>query len=84
MALPSCGPQTWWLKSDSADWASEDRLLLRSAGAGKDSLPATEMSVSGPVISISAADSAGSATVVTRDLRSGNYEVYRIALACGD
>jgi hypothetical protein len=84
MALPSCGTQTWWLKSDSADWASEDRLLLRSAGAGKDSLPATEMSVSGPVISISAADSAGSATVVTRDLRSGNYEVYRIALACGD
>jgi len=82
--LPSCGTQTWWLKSDSADWASEDRLLLRSAGAGKESLPAAEMSVSGPVISISAADSAGSATVVTRDLRSGNYEVYRIALACGD
>jgi hypothetical protein len=84
MALPSCGTQTWWLKSDGVDWASQDRLLLRSAGASKETVPATEMNVSGPVISIGAADSTGSATVVTRDLSSGNYEVYRIALACGD
>ena len=84
VALPSCGTQTWWLKSDSGDLASEDRLLLRSAGAGKETAPATEMNVSGPVISISAADTTGSATIVTRDLSSGNYEVYRIALVCGD
>ena len=84
MVSPSCGPQAWWLRSDSVDWASEDRLLLHSAGAGKETSAAAEMNIPGPVISISAADSTGSATVVTRDLSSGNYEVYRIALACGD
>jgi len=84
MALPSCGAQTWWLKSEGVDWATEDRLLLRSAGAGKDAAAVAELSVRGPVISISAADRADSATVVVRDLRSGNYEVYRVALACGD
>ncbi len=84
MSLPSCGAQTWWLKSDGVDWASEDQLLLRSAGTGKDAAAVAELGVDGPVISISAADSPGSATVVVRDLRSGNYEVYRVALACGD
>ena len=84
MALPGCGTQTLWLKSDGLDWASEDRLLLRNAGAGKDAAAVAELRVGGPVVSISAAESAGSATVVVRDLGSGNYEVYRVALACGD
>src|SRR5262249_46724851 len=84
MVSPSCGTRAWWLRSDSVDWASEDRLLLGRAGAGKRRSAGTEMNISGPVISISDADSTGSATVVTRDLSSGNYEVYRIALSCGD
>jgi len=84
MALPSCGTQTWWLKSDSVDWATEDRLLLGNAGAGKDAAVVAELGVGGPVVSISAGEGAGNATVVVRDLSSGNYEVYRVALACGD
>ena len=83
LALPGC-TQTLWLKSDGLDWASEDRLLVRNAGAGKDAAVVAELSVAGPVISISAAESAASATVVVRNLGSGNYEVYRVALACGD
>jgi hypothetical protein len=39
LALPSCGAQTWWLKSDGVDWTEEDRLLLRSAGAGGKQRP---------------------------------------------
>jgi hypothetical protein len=84
MALPSCGKQAWWLKSDGVDWTEEDRLLLRNAGAGRDVTAIAELGMPGPVISISAADNGGSATVVVRDLGSGNYEVYRVALACGD
>jgi hypothetical protein len=84
MAQSSCGTQTWWLKSDGMDWTSVDRLLLRNAGAGRDAAVAAELSVGGPVISISAGDSAGNAIVVVRNLGSGNYEVYRVALACGD
>jgi hypothetical protein len=66
------------------DWTSEDRLSLHNAGAAKDAAAVAELRVGGPVVSISAAESAGSATVVVRDLGSGNYEVYRVALACGD
>jgi len=84
MALPSCGTQTWWLKSAGGDFASEDRLLLRNTAAGKDAAPVAEMAVAGPVISISAGPNAASATVVLRNLGTGNYEVYRVALACGD
>jgi hypothetical protein len=84
MSMPSCGAETWWLTSDGADWTAEDRLLLSGVGAGKDAVTVAELSVGGPVISISAADSAASATAVVKDLDSGNYEVYRVALACGD
>jgi len=81
MALPGCGKQTWWLKSDSKDWTTEDRLLLRAA-AGKEAAPAAQMDVAGPVISISAAGSPALAAVTLRNLATGNYEVYRVALAC--
>jgi hypothetical protein len=84
MAQPSCGIQTWWLKGDGADWTSEDRLLLRNAGAGKETATAAELGMDGPVISISAGEGVGSATVVVRNLSSGVYEVYRVELACGD
>lgn len=82
IAPPSCVVQTWWLKSEGVDWSTEDRLLLRNAGAGKEVV--AELSVGGPVISISAGDAAGNAAVVIRDLGSGDYEVYRVAVACSD
>jgi hypothetical protein len=84
MALASCGRQAWWLKSDGVDWTSNDRLLLRNIGAGREAAAVAELDVAGPVISISAGENAGDAAVVVRNLRSGNYEVYRVALACGD
>ena len=84
MATPNCGMQTWWLRSDSGDFASEDRLLLRNAANGKDAASVAELGIAGPVISIAAGDSAGSATVTARNLRTGNYEVYRLAVACGE
>lgn len=84
MATPNCGTQTWWLRSDSGDFASEDRLLLRNAANGKDAAWVAELGIAGPVISIAAGGSAGSATVTARNLRTGNYEVYRLAVACGE
>lgn len=84
MATPNCGAQTWWLRSDGGDLASEDRLLLRNAGNGQDATPAAEMGITGPVISIGAGESAGSATVTARNLRTGNYEVYRVVVVCGE
>ncbi len=84
LASPACGVQTWLLKSDTTDWTAEDRLLLRNSSAGRDPAPLAELSVPGPVQSIAAGPDSGSATVVVRNLSSGNYEVYRVALACGN
>jgi hypothetical protein len=82
LAAPACGAQTWWLKSDGADWTSEDRLLLRNSGAASNAAATAELSMPGPVFSIGAGTDAGSATAVVRNVATGNYEVYRVALAC--
>ncbi len=84
LAAQMCGTRTWWLRSDGTDWTSEDRLLLRNAGAANNAAPVAELNVPGPVFSISAGPDAGSATVVVRNVVTGNYEVYRVALACAN
>jgi hypothetical protein len=82
VAAAACGAHTWWLRSDGLDWSSEDSLTLRNSGAASNSLPVAEMKVPGPVFSISAGPDNGSATVVVRNVATGSYEVYRVALAC--
>jgi len=84
MAVPRCGTQTWWLKSDAGDFASTDRLLLENSGAAKDAPTVAEVGIAGPVISIGAGESVATAAVVARNLSSGNYEVYRVAAVCED
>jgi len=83
MTMADCGKEASWLGSDSGDFVSEDRLLLRDAADGKEA-PLAELPAAGPVLSISAGPDARSATVVLFNLGSGNYEVYRVAVACGD
>jgi hypothetical protein len=79
-----CGTHTWWLRSDGTDWSSEDRLLLRNSLAANNAAPVAELNVPGPVFSISPGPDSGSATVVLRNVLTGNYEVYRVALACAN
>src|SRR5258707_1480673 len=84
LTAPACGAQTWWLKSDGTDWTSEDRMLLRNSGAASNAAPTAELSVPGAVFSIGAGADVGSATAVVRNVATGNYEVYRVALACAN
>ncbi len=84
LAAPGCGAQTWWLRSDGTDWTSQDRLLLRNSGAASNAAPNAELSVPGPVYSVGAGADVGSATAVVRNVATGNYEVYRVALACAN
>jgi hypothetical protein len=82
LAAQVCGTRTWWLRSDGTDWTSEDRLLLRNSGAANNAAPMAELNVPGPVFSISPGPDSASAAVVVRNVVTGNYEVYRVALAC--
>jgi hypothetical protein len=84
LAAQACGTHTWWLRSDGTDWTAEDRLLLRNSGAANNAAPVVELNVPGPVFSISAGPDSGSAAVVLRNVVTGNYEVYRVALACAN
>jgi hypothetical protein len=84
LAVAACGTHTWWLRSDGADWTSEDRLTLRNSVAPSNSPPAAELNVPGPVFSIGAGPDAGSATAVVRNVVTGIYEVYRVALSCAN
>jgi hypothetical protein len=79
VALP-CDGSRWTLASDAGDKSSPDHLLLSDANADR-STATSLFEFGGPVISL-AAGNAGTAVLVTFNLSSGEYEVYRITLSC--
>jgi len=61
-----------------------DRLELLNSSSPQAQGPAvTELATPGPVLSISSGEALRGDTAVVFNLATGNYEVYRIALACG-
>ena len=50
----------------------------------KEELFKADPGKAGPVFSIGAGADVGSATAVVRNVATGNYEVYRVALACAN
>ena len=45
--------------------------------------PVAGLATNGPVVSISSGEALRADTVVVFNLSTGNYEVYRVSLACG-
>lgn len=80
----SCDQAVWWLRADSGDWSVPDRLLLRKPSQAEGEPSFSELAVPGPVISISSGQAIRADTAVVFNLSTGNYEVYRITLACGN
>lgn len=81
---PSCDPAGWKIISDGRDWTSPEMLQVVPDGAARAGSAAILSEFPGPVLNINGEQNPTSALVVTRNLRSGNYEVYRITLACGN
>lgn len=80
---PSCDNQGWKLMAHGADWSVPDLLqVVPNAALGKGSA-ALLSDFPGPILNI-APDQDSAALVVTRNLRTGNYEVYKITLLCGN
>ncbi len=84
-----CGNILWFLETDSGDFAHRDRISCVSAEVAEAELPADEaashsLEMAGPVLDMSAAVDSKAAIAVVRNLATGNYEVYRITLACGN
>lgn len=81
---PTCDGGGWKLTADGSDWSSPDLLQVVPDWAGRKSSAALMSDFPGPILSIAAAEVPSAASVVTRNLRTGNYEVYRVTLACGN
>ena len=78
-----CSSQVWWLRSDGGDMTASDRLELVNPSLPAAQAPIAELATPGPVLSISSGEALRADTAVVFNLSTGNYEVYRIALACG-
>jgi hypothetical protein len=83
------GMPSWSLSTDTGDYTQRDRIISSSSEVAEAELPADEatshsIEMPGPVLDISATEDSKAAIAVVRNLSTGNYEVYRITLACGN
>lgn len=77
---------------DGGDWKvaaggkttspSELQLVPEGEFAGAGSVVTSDFP--GPILSVNGDESLNGALAVVRNLRTGNYEIYKITLACGD
>ena len=83
---PRCGDGSWKLAGDGTDWFSPELLQVVPDGNARKGSTALLSNFPGPILSVSAGgeQNGDSALVVTRNLRTGNYEVYKVRLACGN
>lgn len=81
---PSCGAGGWKLLADGSDWSTPDVLQVVPDGSSQEGSAALLSDFPGPILNISGEQNLASALVLTRNLRTGNYEVYKINLACGN
>ena len=81
---PSCDTGGWKLLADGPDWSTPDILQVVPDGTLRQGSATLLIDFPGPILSINGEQNPASALVVTKNLRTGNYEVYKITLACGN
>jgi len=81
---PSCNPGGWKLLADGADWTTADVLQVVPDAPLRQGSAALLSDFPGPILSVSGEQNPASALVVAKNLQTGNYEVYKITLACGN
>jgi hypothetical protein len=81
---PACGAGGWKLFADGSDWTTPDVLQVVHDGLSREGSASLFADLPGPILSINGEQNPAGALVVTKNLRTGNYEVYKITLACGN
>jgi len=81
---PSCDSGGWKLLADGGDWTTADVLQVLPDAALRQGSAALLSDFPGPILSVSGEQNPASALVVTKNLQIGNYEIYKITLACGN
>jgi hypothetical protein len=79
-----CSTTKWKLLSGENDWTAADQLRLVADIEVQPESSAAFSGFLGPILSINAEQNPSSALLVIQNLRTGNYEVYKITLVCGN
>jgi len=79
-----CDASDWKLEARGDDWSSADLLQIVPDAAARAGSAALFNEFPGPILGINGERDPGSALIVARNLRTGNYEVYKITLVCGN
>jgi hypothetical protein len=82
MLFSPCDGSGWKLEASGSDWASSDLLRVVPEASSRKESAAVLSQFPGPILSMNGEQNPSSALVVTRNLRTGNNEVYKITLAC--
>jgi hypothetical protein len=79
-----CDSSDWKLEARGEDWSSADLLQIVPDSSARAGSAALFNEFPGPILSINGELDPGSALIVARNLHTGNYEVYKITLVCGN
>jgi hypothetical protein len=79
-----CDGSNWKLLSSGSEPNARDVLQVVPDGALRESSAAVLSEFPGPIVGINGEQNPSSALVVAQNLRTGNYEIYKITLACGN
>jgi hypothetical protein len=79
-----CDGSSWKLVRSGSEPNTRDVLQVLPDGALRESSAAVLSEFPGPILGTNEEQNPSSALVFTQNLRTGNYEIYKIKLACGD
>jgi hypothetical protein len=79
-----CDGSSWRLLNSGSEPNVREVLQVVPSGATRESSAAVLSEFPGPIIGTNGERNPSSALVIARNLRTGNYEIYRVTLACGN
>lgn len=79
-----CDGSSWKLLSSGNEPEGKEVLQVAPGGANRESNAAVVSEFPGPVVATNGEQNPSRALVIVRNLRTGNYEIYKITLACGN
>lgn len=79
-----CDGSNWKLLNSGSEPNAREVLQVVPDGTSGQSNSAVLSEFPGPILDTNGEQNPGSALVITRNLRTGNYEIYKITLACGN
>ena len=79
-----CDGSSWKLLTSRSEPNAREVLQVVPDGAMREASAVVLSEFPGPIVGTNGERNPSSALVITQNLRTGNYEIYKITLACGN